>query len=258
MPGKCTFFLASNKRGNGKLRGERQTVLMVFSIRSKQHIILSSILFAVRAQKLSLLGRNMPKPEELDTACLVYLLTGHLTVCIHSAFTETANDEWNTRTINVKQFLEKGRHVTRKLADNDLEMFYHFDLAWTDAAYFFQSLLHKNGNVDARKLKSKETSLQSKRKGTFAETDSKIAMLVQRLTNDVTHGIGKQHPNDWEEIANKYMWANAQLTHLPNILGLEQSMRAFRLLTLEASEFASSLHDEWKREEARRHNQEDE
>lgn len=83
-------------------------------------------------------------------------------------------------------------------------------------------------------------------------------MLVQRLTNDVTHGIGKQHPNDWEEIANKYMWANAQLTHLPNILGLEQSMRAFRLLTLEASEFASSLHDEWKREEARRHNQEDE
>ena len=110
---------------------------MVFSIRSKQHIILSSILFAVRAQKLSLLGRNMPKPEELDTACLVYLLTGHLTVCIHSAFTETANDEWNTRTINVKQFLEKGRHVTRKLADNDLEMVYHFDLAWTDAAYFF-------------------------------------------------------------------------------------------------------------------------
>ena len=219
---------------------------------------MSSILFAVRAQKLSLLGRNMPKPEELDTACLVYLLTGHLTVCIHSAFTETANDEWNTRTINVKQFLEKGRHVTRKLADTDFEMFYHFDLAWTDAAYFFQSLLHKNGNVDARKLKSKETSLQSKRKGTFAETDSKIAMLVQRLTNDVTHGIGKQHPNDWEEIANKYMWANAQLTHLPNILGLEQSMRAFRLLTLEASEFASSLHDQWKREEARRHNQEDE
>ena len=127
-----------------------------------------------------------------------------------------------------------------------------------DAAHFYQSLLNKNGNVDARKLKGKETSLLSKRKANFAETDSKIAILVQRLTNDMTQSIGKQHPNDWEEIANKYMWANAQLTHLPTILGLEQSMLAFRLLTLEASEFASLLHDEWKRQEARRHNPEDE
>ena len=247
-----------NKRVNCKLTGEKQTVLMVFSIRFKQHIILSSLVFAVRAQDVSFRGRNMAEKDDRDPTCLLYMLTRHFTVCIHSAFTETANDEWNNLTINVKQFLEKGRLATSKLTDIDLDMFYHFDIAWMDAAHFYQSLLNKNGKVDARKLKGKETSLLSKRKATFAETDSKNAILVQRLTNDVTQSIGKQHPNEWEEIANKYMWANAQLTHLPNILGLEQSMLAFRLLTLEASEFASLLHDEWKRQEARRHNREDE
>ena len=46
---------------------------------------------------------------------------------------------------------------TSKLTDIDLDMFYHFDIAWMDAAHFYQSLLNKNGKVVARKLKGKET-----------------------------------------------------------------------------------------------------
>ena len=161
-------------------------------------------------------------------------------------------------TINVKQFLDKGRHVAKKLTDIDFEMFCPFQIAWMEAADFFQSLLTKNGNVDPRKLKMKEKSEQSKKNASSAETDFKIALRVQRLTNDLTLAIEKKEPNEWEEIANKYMWANAQLTLLPNIVGLDRSLLAFRILTLEASEFASLLHDEWKKRQEQRNEQDDE
>ena len=200
----------------------------------------------------------MAEIDERDQMCLLRELSRHFIACIQTVFTETANDEWNNMTINVKQFLDKGRHVTKKLTDIDFEMFCPFDIAWMEAAHFFQSLLTKNGNVDPRKLKMKERSDQSKKNATSAETDFKIAIRVQRLTNDLTLAIEKKQPNEWEEIANKYMWANAQLTRMPNILGLNQSLLAFRLLTLEASEFASLLHDEWKRRQGQRNEQDTE
>ena len=206
----------------------------------------------------SILCCNMAEIHERVQVCLLRELSRHFIACIHSAFRETAKDEWDNMTINVKQFLEKGRHITKMLTKTDFEKFCHLDIAWMEAADFFLSLLTKNGNVDARKLKMKETSDQSERMATSAETDFKIATQLQRLTNDLTLAIGKQQPKEWEEIANKYMWANAQLTRLPNIPGLDQSLLAFRLLTLEAFEFASLLHDEWKRRDAQRNEQDEE
>ena len=205
----------------------------------------------------SILFCNMAEISERDQTCLLRELSRHFTACIQTVFSESAKDEWNNMTIKVKQFLEKERYVAKKLTDIDFEMFCPFEIAWMEAADFFQSLLTKNGNVDPRKLKMKEKSEQSKKNDSSAETDFKIALRVQRLTNDLTLAIEKKQPNEWEEIANKYMWANAQLTRLPNILGLDRSLLAFRILTLEASEFASLLHDEWKKRQEQRNEQDD-